>query len=99
MLLLKKFLPNASVISQMGLLALMPVFTTTTNGKLALGGPDARLAPTWKAMRLMLATGGCALTYVAASGAVVRGSVVYRVPAGKLCPALTTVFTGTGTMM
>ena len=62
MVLLKKFLPNASVISQIGLLALMPVFTVTTNGKLELVAPAPRLTPTWKAMRRMLAGAGCADT-------------------------------------
>src|SRR5437763_17069309 len=99
MVLLKKFLPNASVISQIGLLALMPVFTVTTNGKLELVAPEPRLMPTWNAMRRMLAGAGWADTEVAARGAVVSASGVRSVPAGKVCPALTARFSGTGTMV
>src|SRR6478672_5504627 len=101
MVLDRLFLPNTSPISSIGIEALIPVFTVTTilMDELQVP-PEARVAPSGKAMRVVLESGaGAEDDQVADRGAVVSALVVYNVPAGKVCPDLSTVLTGMGAMM
>jgi hypothetical protein len=60
----------------------------------------AKVAPTGKAIRVVLEGGaGADELQVADNGAVVSGLVVYKVPAGKVWPDLRTVRAGIGAMM
>jgi hypothetical protein len=60
----------------------------------------ASVAPTGKAILVVFESGaGADDDQVADKGAVDSASVVYKVPAGKLCPDFSTVFTGIGATM
>src|SRR5207249_3808781 len=79
------FLPNTSPISSIGTPASMPVLTVTIMSMAELEAPAARVAPTGKAIRVVLERGaGAVLLQVADNGAVVSALVVYKVPFGNV---------------
>src|SRR5215471_4103985 len=97
MLEARLFLPKASPISSIGFEALALLLIVTTMLMFALQAAGASVAPAGNAILVVFESGdGAEDDHVADNGAVERGSVVYRVPAGKLCPDFNTVCAGIG---
>src|SRR6266496_1364509 len=94
------FLPNTSPISSIGVVASTPVFTVTIMLMAELDEPVVSVAPTGKAMRVVLESGdGAVELQVADSGEVLSGLVVYKVPAGNDWPDFKTVRAGIGAII
>src|ERR1044072_748274 len=93
--------PNTSPISSIGTEASMPVLMVTTILMEVLHAPpEARVAPTGKAIRVVFESGaGAEELHVADKGAVERALVVYSARAGKVWPDWRAGRAGPGAMM